>query len=65
MRLKGISVMSEDNVIGKAKRQEGQGAHAPCKPARNVTASEAFEAEVKMAFLPAFITVSQWSRYCA
>jgi hypothetical protein len=29
--------MSEDNVIGKAKRQEGQGAHAPCKPERNVT----------------------------
>jgi hypothetical protein len=53
--------MSEDNVIGKAKRQEGRGAHAPCKPARNVTASEAFEAAVKMAFM----TASQWSGYCA
>ena len=41
------------------------GAHAPCKLARNVTASEAFEAAVKIAFLSALITVSQQSRYCA
>ena len=65
LRLMGISVMSEDKSIGKAERQEGQGAHAPCKPERNVTASEAFEAAVKMAFLSVFMTVSQWSRYCA
>jgi hypothetical protein len=31
------------------------GAQAPCKLARNVTASDAFEAAVKMAFLSAFV----------
>ncbi len=42
-----------------------KGAYAPWRIARNATASEAFDAAVKMAFLSAFMTVSQWSRYCA
>ena len=33
--------------------------YAPCKATRNVTASEAFEAAVKIAFLSAFITANQ------
>ena len=35
------------------------------RAARNAAASDASDAAVKIAFLCAFTTFSQWSRYCA
>ena len=38
-------------------------AHAPCRAARNVAASDALDAAVKIAFLSAFMIASQDARY--
>ncbi len=51
-------------VVIAARRRE-EGAHAPCKLARNPTVADAFDTAVKRAFLSALRTRSQQSRYWA